>query len=230
MAERSLNTSSASYSKWEQEIIALAAVAQAAAVVNKLATRGEATQLDLSACVNPLLVLDPQSFDEVYPNVLELSLGLRTIEAMFSNEREKEDAEVVRYSLSLLHLRSNLLQDTEMQDKIRVTLANIAPFQAIYGAQDDSQAGFIEAQLNTFQQLAALYQDTISTLRYRIQVKGRTDLLKDELIANQIRAVLLAGIRSAVLWGQLGGRRWRLILYRKRICSTAESIRKKLLN
>jgi len=53
--------------------------------------------------------------------------------------------------------------------------------------------------------------------------------LKNEHVANRIRALLLAGIRSAVLWYQLGGRRWRLVIYRKRIEETAGNIRRKLI-
>ncbi|MFB0933325.1 MAG: DUF489 family protein, partial [Pseudomonadales bacterium] len=30
-----------------------------------------------------------------------------------------------------------------------------------------------------------------------------------------IRALLLSGVRSAVLWHQLGGRRWQLLLQRE---------------
>ncbi|MGH8570919.1 MAG: DUF489 family protein, partial [Gammaproteobacteria bacterium] len=33
----------------------------------------------------------------------------------------------------------------------------------------------------------------------------------------KIRAVLLAGVRAAMLWHQIGGRRWHLPVFRKRI-------------
>ena len=84
-------------------------------------------------------------------------------------------------------------------------------------------------QDHIFEQLAKLYQDTISTLSYRIQVQGRLENLRNDNIANRIRTLLLGGIRSAVLWYQLGGRRWRLVFYRKRVQGTAVNIRRKLL-
>ncbi|MEQ8953835.1 MAG: DUF489 family protein, partial [Gammaproteobacteria bacterium] len=52
----------------------------------------------------------------------------------------------------------------------------------------------------------------------------------DDYVANCIRALLLAGIRAAFLWYQLGGRRWRLLLYRKRIQETAHNMRRSLLS
>ena len=81
----------------------------------------------------------------------------------------------------------------------------------------------------TFEQLGKLYQDTISKLPYRIQVQGKIELLRNDQIAMRIRALLLAGIRAAVLWHQLGGRRWHLIFYRKRIHETSATIRRKLI-
>jgi len=47
-------------------------------------------------------------------------------------------------------------------------------------------------------------------------------------VANRIRALLLAGIRSAVLWYQLGGRRWRLVVYRRRIQHTAANLARRI--
>jgi CII-binding regulator of phage lambda lysogenization HflD len=60
--------------------------------------------------------------------------------------------------------------------------------------------------------LAALYQDTISRLTMRIHVKGVPEHLRKQAVADKIRALLLAGIRSALLWHQLGGRRWHLFV------------------
>src|SRR5690554_7975531 len=45
--------------------------------------------------------------------------------------------------------------------------------------------------------LGGAYQDTLSTLRLRIQVHGDMRHLQQPDIANRIRALLLAGIRSA---------------------------------
>jgi high frequency lysogenization protein len=56
------------------------------------------------------------------------------------------------------------------------------------------------------------------------------DSLVDEQMANKIRALLLAGVRSAVLWYQLGGRRWRLVIHRKQIRQTVGNIRRKLIS
>jgi high frequency lysogenization protein len=43
--------------------------------------------------------------------------------------------------------------------------------------------------------------------------------LKNDHTACRIRAVLFAGVRAAVLWRQVGGKRWHLLFHRKRIAS-----------
>jgi high frequency lysogenization protein len=65
--------------------------------------------------------------------------------------------------------------------------------------------------------VATCYQETLSTLKFRIQVRGDARYLRDPEIAQKIRAVLLAGVRAAMLWHQIGGRRWHLPVFRKRI-------------
>ncbi len=232
---RSLNNSAAELTRWEWQVVALAAVAQSAALVTKLAVHGNASQTELLASVNPLLVLNPRSEADVYPNLSHLNLGLRTLHDMFTQVRSPENASLVRYTLGMLVLRNKLDQNGAMQDRIRARLQSIQPLHllaenATPWRMDETEKS--DAQLRqeqTFEQIATLYQDTISTLAHRIHVQGQVDYLQNDYVANRIRSLLLAGIRSAVLWHQLGGRRWRLILYRKRVQETASKLRRRLL-
>lgn len=227
--EQLLNSSSVKFSPWEQENIALAAIAQCAAVVDNLATGEPVSQLELAACINPLLILNPSSFDEVYPNISNLSLGFRKVQELFGNPGPAKDSATIKYALSMIQLRSSLMNKQALQSTIRQQLASMPGLRASSGNKEEDSADSEENEL-IYRQLATLYQDTISTLSYRIQVHGKAEQLKDELIANKIRATLLAGIRAAVLWHQLGGRRWRLLIYRKRIHGAAGDIRRKLLH
>jgi high frequency lysogenization protein len=77
---------------------------------------------------------------------------------------------------------------------------------------------------DTCHSISGIYQDTLSTLRYRIKVAGSAQHLQDKQNADIIRALLLAGIRSAFLWRQLGGRRWKLLLQRKQLLGAAQNL------
>ena len=233
--EQSLNNSVTELTRWEWQVIALAAVAQSAALVAKLAAHGNASQTELIASVNPLLALNPSSEADVYPNLGHLNLGLRTLNDMFTQVRSPENASVVRYTLGMLLLRNKLEASPIMQTTIRNGLQPIQPLLLIpenatpWRLEDAEKTEGQLRQEQTFEQLAALYQDTISTLDHRIQVQGQVDYLQNNYVATRVRSLLLAGIRSAVLWHQLGGRRWRLIVYRKRVQETASTLRRRLL-
>ena len=55
-------------------------------------------------------------------------------------------------------------------------------------------------------------------------IRGEQSHLLNENTAARIRTLLLAGIRSAVLWQQLGGGKWKLFLKRKKYVPVAENL------
>jgi len=55
-------------------------------------------------------------------------------------------------------------------------------------------------------------------------IRGEQSHLLNENTAARIRTLLLAGIRSAVLWQQLGGGKWKLFLKRKKYVAVAENL------
>lgn len=59
-----------------------------------------------------------------------------------------------------------------------------------------------------------IYTDVVSQLHPKIMVRGSHGYLSQPSVANRIRAVLLAGIRAAFLWKQVGGSRWQLLFKR----------------
>ena len=226
---QSLNSTADRFNRWEYQNIALAAVAQCASLVKALAVTGKAPQNEIIASINPLLVIDSNSIEDIYPRLSDFNLGLCTIQEIFSNDRSRENVEIARYMLGMLLLRNKLSVSEQMQSTVKQRLAGIDPLEFVDAKESEQAQRQLMHQDHIFEQLAKLYQDTISTLSYRIQVQGRLENLRNDNIANRIRTLLLGGIRSAVLWYQLGGRRWRLVFYRKRVQGTAVNIRRKLL-
>lgn len=72
--------------------------------------------------------------------------------------------------------------------------------------------------------LAAIYSDIISPLGTKIHVVGMQDYLVRPDIQHKIRASLLAGIRAAILWQQVGGSRWQFLFSRKKIFNQAQQL------
>ncbi len=62
---------------------------------------------------------------------------------------------------------------------------------------------------------AAVRTDTISHLKPRVMVQGNPHYLGQAGVVAEIRALLLAAVRAAVLWRQLGGSYWDFLFSRK---------------
>jgi high frequency lysogenization protein len=74
------------------------------------------------------------------------------------------------------------------------------------------------------QKIAGLYTRTISTLSPRIVINGRPQHLQVDRTVNWIRTLLFAGLRSAVLWRQMGGGRFSLMFGRKKMLEQAQTL------
>ena len=193
-----------------EQAVALAAVFHACELVSQLANTGEASSDEMSLCMSALLNQNPDSLSQIYGPVSGLKLGMDSMERLFSDgseETTKDSGEILRYVVSILYLARKLSSDKGMLDKIATGIEN---------AERQSQH-FSITHDNVYANIASLYQDTVSTLRLRIQVSGSSGYLQQPAVAQRIRSLLFSAIRSAFLWQQLGGKRIHLAFYRKQL-------------
>ncbi len=191
----------------DEQVIALAGIFQAAALVQQIAQSSQYDQVALESSIKSLFISDPETTLSVYGDAYGLDLGFKTLKQVLKKDSGQKNIEIIRYTLSLIHLESKLRKQPEMLNIISKRVD-----------QADGQAKhFSLLHENVIHNLASLYMDTISTFNLRVQVTGNPNHLKVSHNAALIRATLLTGIRSAILWRQTGGRRWHLLLKRKAI-------------
>ena len=77
---------------------------------------------------------------------------------------------------------------------------------------------------NVIANLADIYSNTLSQIPPKIMVAGESNFLNNPSNANKIRALLLAGVRAAVLWSQTGGGRWQVLFKRKQFVQAAREL------
>jgi high frequency lysogenization protein len=193
--------------------IALAGVFQAAELARQVATKGMGDTAAMEASLGSLLKIDADSVSDVYGGVDKVLPGLRTVQRLLTS-RKQADGEVTRYVIALLHLERKLSRSPKMlqtiQDGICLAQERVEHFHLMHP--------------NIVSQLADIYSNTISTLKPRIMVHGEPLHLQNPDNVNRIRALLLAGIRSAMLWRQCGGRRLQVLFGRKRLLSEINSL------
>ncbi len=201
------------------QTIALAGIAQAAALVQQLATTGTADTVAMETSIGSVLKIDSDSVVDVYGGSLDgLKLGLVQLSEQMTGYKIT-NPDQARYSASLVFLEQQL---SGRKDMLKTIQAGIEKAQS-----QSEHFGLLHE--NVMANLGDIYHSTISTFQPRIMVNGDPMHLSNPDIANKIRACLLAGIRSAILWKQCGGTRWKFLFYRKKIQTELQALLKQPL-
>lgn len=196
--------------------LALAGVCQAAHLVQQLAHQGHCNTAALNVSLRSLLDLNPGSTLAVFGNdEANLHLGLETLMAVQnSSSRQGAGAELTRYTLSMMVLERKLHGNKAALDTLAQRISQL-----------DRQLAHYELESDTITSaMAGIYVDVISPLGPRIQVTGSPQVLQNSQVQSKVRATLLAGIRAAVLWQQVGGGRLQLMFSRQRLLREAKTL------
>ncbi|HEY7885718.1 MAG TPA: high frequency lysogenization protein HflD [Cellvibrionaceae bacterium] len=202
---------------WQDITLAAAGILQAAALVEQLARTGFVPTDPYQTSIESLFDLNPPDTLSVYGEVANLRLGLETLQSFLVSSRQLQ-GDTLRYATGILHLQAKLAKHPDMLQVMGTRLAQAA----------DQAQHFSSTHDNVIANLGDLYSSTISTFRFRIQVSGDPSYLQQQRIANQIRALLLAAIRSATLWQQVGGSRLQILFNRKTLLDTTEKLLKSI--
>jgi len=191
--------------------LALAGMFQSADLVRQIARQGLLDTAPFETSLQSLLKIDANSVEDVYGGVSGIKTGLRVLCEQFGSGNAR-NMEVMHYVLGMIHLERQLMKHKEM-------LTNMGT--AIETAQAQTEM-FALSHPNVIGYLANLYAQTLSTFDFRIKVNGERRFLDNQNNADKIRALLLAGVRSAVLWRQKGGRHLQFIFSRGKIVRAAQ--------
>jgi high frequency lysogenization protein len=190
------------------QCIALAGICQSAALVHRTAHGLATSSREIDPLITSIFATEPETIDDVYGSVAQLRSGIAAAAEMLSKP-SVDLVPALKYVMALLDIEARLRARAELTQTLR------------HGIDELSSA---ERNESVFAPLSALYQRTISTLDRRVHVSGSPEFLQRNEVAAKIRTLLLAGVRSAWLWHQSGGRRWHLILRRSTIRNTLTTL------
>ncbi|HIL96828.1 MAG: high frequency lysogenization protein HflD [bacterium] len=201
---------------YEKRVLALAGVLQSIHLVTIAARSGMITQDSLENSLKSVFVQNPKSFSDIYSGTRDIRLGLTLLSDVLENFNIRTHGELVRYCLGIMALERGLSRRPDILNQIGSRLTAIDQQNRI----DESEQGFD----NSVASLAELYESTLSRMHPRLRVEGSRHHLQNTANVQRIRALLLSAIRSAVLWRQVGGRRWQLILSRHKMKSALYNV------
>lgn len=198
-----------------EQTLTLAAICQIAYWVQKFSRSGQIENSELECLLNSVMITSPDNTLEVYGgDISNLKQGLKTLVDHLGNQSNNKDPELTRYVVSLLSLERRLSKQPKKMAALGERIEQCERQLAHYEITSDTLISSI----------ASIYSDLISPLGTPIQVAGEPSILKQPANQHKIRALLLAGIRSAVLWRQVGGKRRNILFTRSKIVKNAQDL------
>jgi high frequency lysogenization protein len=193
-----------------QRMLALAGLVQALQQVRRIADTGQAEGDVLATALDSVFRIDAETPAAVYGGEHAVRPGLLLLRSYFSNETQ--DALLPRLTLAVLQLERRFTRHA-MAKQVHDGILAAAPSAARLG----------NTHPEVMATLGSLYADTVSHLRPRVLVQGNPHYLGQAAVVAEIRAVLLAALRSAVLWRQLDGSLWDFLLRRKEMVAAIDA-------
>lgn len=199
----------------ESRVIALAGLVQALAQVRRIADTGAADNTVLDTALGSVFRVDADSVEEVYGGLPSVRPGLRLLaEHLGSQQTGPKDQLLPKLAMSVMQLERNFSRNGAMLQKVHDGVGELQPL-----ADDQGRT-----HPEVLAAVGKLYTQTLSHLTPRVMVQGNPHYLGQADVVAEIRAVLLAAVRSAVLWRQMGGSLWDFLLRRGEIRQTAEQL------
>lgn len=204
----------------KDQTITLAAICQAAQLVQQVSKTGQIDEDEFAVLVNSITITSPENTLAVYGGELaNLKRGLTLLihhltDSSPANGKKVKDPILTRYIISLINLERKLVKQPKQ-------LARLGERIEASKRQLDHYPITSDTLIASF---ASIYSDLISPLGAPIQVTGEPSILKQTVNQHRIRTLLLAGIRAAVLWRQVGGKRRTIFFSRNKIVKTAQQL------
>ena len=186
----------------DDRVLALAGLAQALRQVRRIADTGQADADIVGTALDSVFRIDAPTPAAVYGHAASLRPGLRALREHLAGKGD--DPLLARLALSVVQLERRFSHDDATARRVRDGILALAPDA---GRQGSAHPEVVAA-------LGTLYADTVSHLRPRVLVQGNPHYLAQPGVVAELRAVLLAALRSAVLWRQMGGSPWDFLLRR----------------
>jgi len=198
----------------EDRVLALAGLVQAVWLTDRIAFTGDAEQIPLDATLGSLFSFQADTVAGVFGGREQVRQGLEILSRVLANKGQPDDVRLTKYLVALAGHAERAEQDANLMDAVRRGLERA----------EQQKSHFEGWKPPVVASLADVYLRTIGTLEPRIMISGEPVRLQNPSNVDRIRALLLAGIRAAVLWRQTGGRKWQLVFSRRKLKDAADRL------
>jgi len=202
-----------------QRATALAALTQATYLVDCIARKGLADAEDFRIMTESIFAdsAEHQSVADLYGGIDHLSTGLRLSIKILRGDSLQQAKTLMAYSASLLTLERRLSKNKDIRQKLADGMIRVGKQHQYFGDA---------VHVNVIAAIADLYGETISTIKPRVIVRGKSEHLSQLANTQRVRTQLMAGLRAAHIWHKHGGGHLSLLIRRKALLHELEQLQK----
>ncbi len=195
---------------FDDRVLALGALLVALSQVRRIAETGQSDTATLQVALDSVFRLDAADTAAAVGGVDAVRPGLRLLRDYLAGTNK--DEALGKLAMAVMQLERRFVADAAMTERVRTGLRALqGPVERLGSPHHDVVAG-----------LASLYADTLSHLRPRVMVPGNPHYLGQAGVVAEIRALLLAALRAAVLWRQMGGSLWDFLFRRREMAAAID--------
>jgi high frequency lysogenization protein len=192
--------------------LALAGIFQAAHLINQVAFNGDLSENAYHSSLQSIFSVNPADVPSVFNGLTGVRVGLAYVIRYGTKKPPFKEHILLRYLLHMTELAKQVLKNPALFKHLQRRLQPIISQATHLGLTHDI----------VITELATLYRQVFLGRRLQIPVRGKLSSLKKTEVVNKIYALLVAGIRAAVLWYQVGGNRWQLLFLRRKLRDHAD--------
>ena len=197
---------------FDDRVLALGALLVALSQVRRIAETGQSDTATLQLALDSVFRLDAADTAAAVGGVDAVRPGLRLLRDYLAGTNK--DEALGKLAMAVMQLERRFVADGAMTERVRTGLRALqGPVERLGSPHYGVVAG-----------LASLYADTISHLRPRVMVQGNPHYLGQAGVVAEIRALLLAALRAAVLWRQMGGSLWDFLFRRRDMAAAIDQL------
>ncbi len=194
----------------KDRVLALGGMLQAIKLVQEMANNGQSETKPLATCIDSLFRFDADSTEAVFGSARELDTGLRRLIAQLDGDGR--DPAQTRMGMNVLALERRFIRNDTVVAALQSDLTEVERIRDELGPTHPT----------VLSRLGELYSQHISPLGPRVLVQGNPVYLGQPGVVGEVRAALLAALRAAVLWRQVGGSYWDFLLSRRQMVEIAK--------
>lgn len=200
----------------------IGALYQSVELIHHIATTGKCSYQDYKHILMALQVKQFSSIADTFGAETHLQSGLHACEKYYAMRLGAHDTNAItqinRYFAELFKLESNLRKKPKVMEKIAQRVNSI---EDVFHAIDTNMEKIIK-------QCATIYAEEVSPNTPRILIRGTENHLKNLFNAQKVRTLLLSGLRITLLWREVGGKQWHLLIKRKKIIETCQHLKSQI--